>query len=201
VFSGIRDGRLGRFTVHRPLFNCSTVQLFTGRNDNDMDQILRPMTPKDADEIVAWRYPVEYAFYNMDADPEDLVEFLDVDKCEPGTKFVMADDDGAALGFFEFTTRDGVTDIGLGLRPDLTGRGLGADFLRAGLAFAVERFQPRTLRLAVAAFNRRAITVYERVGFAITKAFMQTTNGGVYEFVEMEAAPSNLRLLPGDRSR
>lgn len=159
------------------------------------------MTPKDANEIRAWRYPDEYAFYDMDADPEDLREFLDVDNWQPDTKFVMADADGVVLGFFEFTTHDGVTDMGLGLRPDLTGQGLGADFLRAGLAFAVERFQPRLLRLQVAAFNRRAIRVYERIGFAITKTCMQTTNGGAYEFVEMEAAPSNLNLLCGDRSR
>jgi hypothetical protein len=33
---------------------------------------------------------------------------------------------------------DDVTEVGLGLRPDLTGRGLGGAFLDAGLRFAVE---------------------------------------------------------------
>ena len=61
-------------------------------------------------------------------------------------------------------------EIGLGLRPDLTGRGLGLDFFRAGVEFARERFRPALIVLNVAAFNERAIAVYERAGFVRTGA-------------------------------
>ncbi len=56
-------------------------------------------------------------------------------------------------------------DVGLGLRPDLTGRGLGLDFVEAGLSLAREVFNPPSFRLSVVAtFNQRAIAVYERTG-------------------------------------
>ena len=75
--------------------------------------------------------------------------------------------------------------VGLGLRPYLTGRGLGLRFVEAGIEFAVERFHPQRLRLAVASFNKRAITVYERAGFERVRAYDHETNGGVHCFLEL----------------
>ena len=77
-------------------------------------------------------------------------------------------------------------EIGLGLHPERTGRGLGASFLAAGLGYARSRYAPTRFVLAVAAFNRRAITVYERAGFTAIRVYMHSTNGGEWEFVEME---------------
>jgi ribosomal-protein-alanine N-acetyltransferase len=38
----------------------------------------------------------------------------------------------------------------------------------------------------VATFNERAIKVYEGVGFVRGRTYCHETNGGVYEFLEME---------------
>jgi [ribosomal protein S18]-alanine N-acetyltransferase len=38
----------------------------------------------------------------------------------------------------------------------------------------------------VATFNERAIKVYEGVGFVHGRTYRHETNGGVYEFLEME---------------
>ena len=54
-----------------------------------------------------------------------------------------------------------VIDIGLGMRPVLTGEANGARIFQAGIAFAVKEFNPQTLRLSVATFNTRAITLYK----------------------------------------
>ena len=56
-------------------------------------------------------------------------------------------------------------DIGLGLRPDLTGHGLGDAFVAACVGHARRTRHPAALRLAVAEFNQRASRVYERAGF------------------------------------
>ena len=57
--------------------------------------------------------------------------------------------------------------IGFGLRPDLTGRGLGAGFVTACVEFALRQtgYQGKYVLLGVADFNQRAIKVYERAGF------------------------------------
>ena len=76
-------------------------------------------------------------------------------------------------------------DIGLGLRPDLTGRGLGHDFVTFGLDFARSAFAPPAFRLLVATFNRRAIRVYEKVGFRPVRTFVTLTKRGQCEWLEM----------------
>jgi ribosomal-protein-alanine N-acetyltransferase len=141
--------------------------------------VIRPMTADDAQAIAAWRYPDPYSFYDWHRDPDDLAELLD--PSEWGRRYFAADDaDGELAGFFVVKAADGVAEIGLGLRSALTGRGLGAAFLDVGLRFAAERFGTRSFALAVAAFNRRAITVYERAGFREVRRDEHATNGGVH---------------------
>jgi ribosomal protein S18 acetylase RimI-like enzyme len=67
----------------------------------------------------------------------------------------------------------------------MTGRGLGESFLRACLRFASATLGAQSYTLAVAAFNRRAITVYERAGFQEVDRFEHFTNGGRRAFIRM----------------
>ena len=146
---------------------------------------IEPLTQSDAETIATWHYEGEYAFYDAEADPEDLEELLDP-ALRGDSMFGVRDGAGDLVGFFAFQVADGLVDFGLGLRPDLTGRGMGADFARAGLDFARTRFSPKTIQLRVAAFNKRAIKVYHRIGFREVEQYMNRTNGGVFEFVRME---------------
>lgn len=143
------------------------------------------MSQDDAEEIAHWRYEPPYDFYDADADHRDLAELLD--PLLRGDKYFSARDaTGELIGYFGLVQNEDVVGVGVGLRPDLTGRGLGQPYLEAGLEFARERFDARRFRLSVAAFNERAITVYERAGFVRTRTFDHETNGGVFSFVEME---------------
>jgi [ribosomal protein S18]-alanine N-acetyltransferase len=143
------------------------------------------MTAADADAIAAWRYPGEYSFYDADADPDDLAELLD--PAEWGQRYFAADElTGRTLaGFLMVKPTGPVAEIGLGLRPELTGRGLGEPFLRTCLRFASAELGAQSYTLAVAAFNRRAITVYERAGFQEIDRFEHFTNGGRHAFIRM----------------
>ena len=76
-------------------------------------------------------------------------------------------------------------DVGLGLRPDLTGRGLGLGFVAAVLALGRERFGPVGFRLSVAVFNERAIRVYERAGFVRGETFLSPVGGVATAFLLM----------------
>jgi [ribosomal protein S18]-alanine N-acetyltransferase len=143
------------------------------------------MTQAEAETVATWTYDEPYSFYDSHADADDLAELVD-----PGLRgnsyFSAHDENGEVIGFFQFERLDDIVDVGLGLRPDLTGRGLGLAYVESGLAFARKRFSPRRFTLSVATFNQRAITVYERAGFVVARRYMHETNGGIHAFVEME---------------
>jgi ribosomal-protein-alanine N-acetyltransferase len=159
---------------------------------------IQPMTAADAGAIAAWHYDGPYAFYDLAADADDLAELLD-----PGNwgqvLFSVYGQAQDLVGYFEFVPDGDTIALGLGMRPDCTGRGLGAAFVRAGLDFAQARFAPRRFRLGVAAFNQRAIRVYERLGFRSMRTYQNATNGGTYEFLEMERDADQVALLHGGR--
>jgi len=143
------------------------------------------MKQDEAEAIAGWRYDPPYDFYDADADHRDLAELLDP-KRRSDRYFSACDASGELIGYFGFSWSEGVVGVGVGLRPDLTGRGFGLLFLEKGLAYARERYAPMRYRLSVAEFNQRAITVYERAGFVRTRSYIHETNGGLHRFVEME---------------
>jgi len=149
--------------------------------------MFRPMNEGDARTIAGWHYQEPYTFYDMDQDADDLAELLDPRNWTE-TYYAVVNEPGELVGFFAFKRDGDVVEVGLGLRPDLTGRGIGLPFLLAGLDFARAIFSPTTFRLAVATFNTRAIRDYERAGFERGRVYMHHTNGGEYEFMDMTRA-------------
>jgi len=150
-----------------------------------MTYTLQPITQEQAEEIAYnWHYDGKYAFYDMEADEEDLAEFLDNNKRNDSIYAVI--EKKQLIGFFSIYQEENNTiNIGLGLRPDLTGQGTGYTFLTTGINYIKERYSPAFISLAVATFNTRAIKVYKKAGFKETTTFMQSTNGGEFEFVKM----------------
>ena len=144
-----------------------------------------PMTQEDAEAIADWHYEPPYDFYDARADEGDLALLLDAER-RANRSFSARDESGELLGFFTYAREGDTVVLGLGLRPDATGRGLGRAFVDEGLAFGRSRYAPDRFRLDVAEFNARAVKVYERAGFVRTRAFEHRTNGGVHPFVEME---------------
>lgn len=142
------------------------------------------MTQADAEAVARWHYPEPFSFYDWPADEDDLAELLDPDR-RGEAYYVVEDEGGELVGHFSFRPEGRTLVIGLGLRPDLTGLGLGGGFLAAGLDYGRERFEPEGFSLAVATFNERAIKVYERSGFVRARVYMHRTNGADWEFVEM----------------
>lgn len=59
-------------------------------------------------------------------------------------------------------------DIGLGLKPELCGKGLGAAFMESGMEYAGKKFGATSFRLTVACFNKRAVSLYIKLGFRIS---------------------------------
>ena len=144
----------------------------------------RQMEDEEALEISGWHYEPPYDFYDATSDADDLQELLDP-KRRKDAYFSVFDEDSVLVGFFQFERAGKTVDVGLGMRPDLTGQGLGVEYLLAGLEFARGRYAPDRFTLSVATFNERAILVYERAGFRRNNEYMHHTNGGEYLFLSM----------------
>jgi ribosomal-protein-alanine N-acetyltransferase len=137
------------------------------------------MTADDVEAMRTWHYPEPYQMYDLNADPGDTDLMLA--ELASGERWfsVMDPDLDELVGFFEFVVLDREIEIGLGLRPDLTGRSLGASLVEAGLAFARPRWSPTTFWLDVFPWNERAIKAYERAGFERGEVYTRRFDGGV----------------------
>jgi len=130
------------------------------------------MVAQDARDILEWTYAPPYDVYNIM--PEDQKTALK-SFCDPSNRYyAVRDDQGNPVAFCCFGhdaqvpggmyTADAL-DVGLGVRPDLTGRGLGRAFVGAVIEFAEATFSPQRLRVTIAAFNGRALRVWRSAGF------------------------------------
>jgi [ribosomal protein S18]-alanine N-acetyltransferase len=138
---------------------------------------IRPATRETFEEIVSWRYEPPYDLYDGDPDPVR----------NPERFYEALDEHGSLVGNFYFEEKGDALEIGLGLRPELAGHGLGLEFVRAGVEFGRRRFRPKRVVLNVAAFNERAIRVYARAGFRETGRHVRHfARWGDVEFVDME---------------
>lgn len=151
-----------------------------------MEVSIRPLTTDDVRAMETWRYPPPYDPYDVAADPGDVGIMLAA--ADAGEGWFAADDaeTGELVGFFEFVILGDEVEIGLGLRPDLTGVGLGPAYVEAGLAFARDRWAPVRFALDVYPWNERAIRAYERAGFVRgTRYLRRFDDGREREFLRM----------------
>lgn len=128
---------------------------------------VRPLTPEQGEAMAGWSYPGPWAVYDVTG-PVD-----------PGEGFWAvvdeAEQDVAGFACFGVEARvpglealPGVLDVGVGMRPDLTGQGRGRDFASAVLAHGWEVPGTVRLRAVVQDWNARGRALLMRLGFAET---------------------------------
>ena len=88
-------------------------------------------------EVATWHYDPPYDFYDLASDPDDKTAMHDPTRVAH-YRAVLADGDERLDAFWYFDWPDGAVEVGIGLRPDLTGRGQGELFLSGQLAYAAE---------------------------------------------------------------
>ncbi|WP_442600676.1 GNAT family N-acetyltransferase [Paenibacillus sp. KN14-4R] len=151
------------------------------------------MTEEYAITISNWAYPEPYTMYSMDGSEESISEFMN------GKFYYVLNLDHELIGYIctgvsarvpggyavGIYGTDQYLDIGLGLKPEVTGSGLGAAFLTSGLEFLNKQFNLTDFQLVVAVFNERAIKVYERVGFKQGIIFKSKVREQDVDFVVM----------------
>ncbi|MEK5057984.1 GNAT family N-acetyltransferase [Paenibacillus sp. FSL H7-0326] len=157
------------------------------------------MTEEYAASIAEWTYEESYSFYNMDGSEETISELMN------GEYYYVLNDDNELFGFIcigesarvsggyevGIYNDDNCIDLGLGLAPSRTGMGNGAHFMADSIKFIIEEYQTSNIQLVVAAFNERAIKVYERVGFVKSQWFKSRVGEEEIDFVLMKLKTNN----------
>ncbi|MFC7723746.1 GNAT family N-acetyltransferase [Nocardioides sp. GCM10028917] len=137
------------------------------------------LTRAHAEDLATWRYEPPYDVYDLTgADPDELLDpalgFHAVLAGERLIGFRSFGPDGQVPGW---DYDDAALDTGGGLRPSLTGQGLGRAVIRAGLAFGRATYAPPAFRVTVASFNVRARRTVESLGFERVGSFAARRDG------------------------
>lgn len=147
----------------------------------------RKMDEASAREIADWRYEPPYHIYNCAPNQVDehIQGFLNPHYCY----YTVWNEAGELIAFHcigEDAQVPGgdylaeALDMGGGLRPDLTGKGFGASIIEAAFEFAQHNFAPKAFRTTVAAFNKRSLRVYEKIGYRPIHTFQHTHSGQTF---------------------
>lgn len=137
-----------------------------------MQLLMKPMNEELAKAILGWKYEQPYDFYNNELTAEALQEMLD------GSYHSLVDEQNTLIGFFctganaqvpighrfGAYTEDFI-DMGVGMHPNLVGKGNGFDFCKQVISFIRAESKDTPIRLTVATFNERAIRLYKKLGF------------------------------------
>jgi ribosomal-protein-alanine N-acetyltransferase len=153
-----------------------------------------PMDEASARAIAGWRYDAPYDFYNLNPDEieKNVAYFVD-----PKNAFHrIASEHGELIGYCSFGPDGQVPggdysqealDVGIGIRPDLTGQGSGVRYSELVFGFADRTFAPARLRVTIAAFNQRAQRVCQKLGFHVAQNFLREPGGVPFVILVREA--------------
>ncbi|MBN2500347.1 MAG: GNAT family N-acetyltransferase [Anaerolineales bacterium] len=138
----------------------------------------QPIDEAAARTVLNWRYPAPYDIYNSKPDNiENDIQYL-LDPQYPYFSMTNQADELVAFCTYgldaqvpggEYSTE--ALDIGLGMHPNLTGQGLGIQFVQAVIQFGIQTYHPERLRVTIAGFNQRARRVWEKAGFVFEQEF------------------------------
>ncbi|MGG6265764.1 GNAT family N-acetyltransferase [Leptolyngbya sp. AN03gr2] len=132
--------------------------------------------------ILNWCYapPYDYDYYNFN--PETAQEELEYLLDPKQSFYAIVNSEGELEGYCSFGSDGRVPggdytaealDIGMGLKPDLTGQGHGRLYAQAIVNYGGSQYKVHQLRVTIAAFNKRAQRVWEQLGFKQVEKFFK----------------------------
>jgi len=136
-----------------------------------------PVDEKSAREFLKWKYDHPYEIYNYSPEnfEKDLAYHLD-----PANDLYSMYCKGKLIGYCSYG-RDArvpggdyseeALDIGMMIKPELTGQGQGSNYAEAVIQYGVSKYSPKKLRVTILDTNQRAMKVWQKNGFRKTQAF------------------------------
>ncbi|WP_280770338.1 GNAT family N-acetyltransferase [Salipaludibacillus daqingensis] len=162
-------------------------------HDNETYQI-KKMTKDAATNISFWEYPSPYELYSMDGSQETISALLSKDYYlvstaeEPLFGYFCIGNEARVPGGYQakiYDDMENVIDLGLGIHPNFTGKGLGISFVSSILQWIEKNLTVNEVRLVVATVNDRAIRTYQRAGFISGEIFFTQVGNWDMPFIVM----------------
>ncbi|QGQ99365.1 N-acetyltransferase [Paenibacillus psychroresistens] len=154
-----------------------------------MELQVQALTEQHGKEICKWSYAAPYDIYNWPSWGIMLAQELqfadpDIREAQFAAVIQMKKDsfDQELIGYVQYFPMEGVTRIGLGIKPDLCDQGIGHAFMRAILKEAMVRYPDQEIDLEVHTWNERAQKTYAKAGFIRTDEYERLTPTGVGRF-------------------
>jgi RimJ/RimL family protein N-acetyltransferase len=136
---------------------------------------IRRFTRADVDQWVAWPRHTDPLFQDYNAphlSPRERdLWFADRIARPDHAMFAIVDGDDGLIGRLflrQMTPSQASAVLGVDLRPDAIGQGIGTEALRLFCRYYFCEMGYRVLKLDVAAYNARAQRVYEKLGWVFT---------------------------------
>jgi len=157
-----------------------------------MELSFQIMNQKFATEIVKWQYKEPYEVYGFTS--EDAAKAVE-DLIAIKNGFYAVLNKNELIGFRSFGPDGRVNggiydeshlDTGGGIRPDLTGKGLGSKIILEGLRFGSREFGTRRFRVTIADFNKRATKACQRIGFKFSSRFLTSKDNKPFSIFTIE---------------
>ena len=145
---------------------------------------IESLTTEQVRDFIRWEYSGPYAMYNMSDEDEEAQHLFFLDP--QNGYFAITDGKGTLLGFCNFGEDARVPggdysldamDIGMGMRPDLTGQGNGNLHASVVFDFAMINYPGQQHRVTIAEFNQRAQRLCRKLGFKQVARFERERDG------------------------
>ena len=140
---------------------------------------ISPLSAENARKITTWRYDPPFDLYDLG--PENISGFINPEYYYHQILNENGNLDGYCCYGLDAQVPGGeylinmpeILDIGVGMKPNLTGAGRGHKFVSAILEYARERFHPDRFRVTIADFNLRSLKTFQSLGFKIQGSFVR----------------------------
>ena len=151
---------------------------------------LESLSETMAREICTWRYDGLYSVYNL-SDWEVVVSNCwelssEVAREEYFVSIFLVDE---LIGFGRIQEFEDKVSLGIGLKPNLCGKGYGKTAMALLIEEAKCRYPNEEIGLEVRTFNERAKKCYQQLGFVTRRTYMKETISGfvAFEYMSLES--------------
>lgn len=149
---------------------------------------LTDFSEEHARKICRWRYSGEYSVYNY-PDWNMVVSQnwgITIKEKRKNEFMAVVNEMDSFCGYIRLINQNDCILIGVGLKPELCGIGLGNTLMYLLKMECKKRYNNKKIVLEVRCFNERAIKCYKKAGFNIAGTYEKSTLSGKDKFFNME---------------